>query len=65
VRSSLRRLASSPGAPLGAPAGCFLRQVRRDVCQGGRLARCTRGALYGAYGPWGGRGYWDAFTATY
>jgi hypothetical protein len=50
---------------LGTPAGCFLRQVCRDVCQGGRLARYTCGALYRAYGPWGGRGYWDAFTAAY
>ena len=65
MRSSVRRLASSPGAPLGTPAGCFLRQVCRDVCQGGRLARYTCGALYRAYGPWGGRGYWDAFTAAY
>jgi hypothetical protein len=44
------------------PAGCEWRRQCWTGCLGGRESRFTCGALYGAYGPWGGRGYWDGFT---
>jgi hypothetical protein len=47
------------------PAGCEWRRRCAEECQGGRLSRYTCGPLYGAYGPWGGRGYWDAYTMGY
>lgn len=47
------------------PRGCEWRRSCWNVCQGGREARYTCGALYGAYGPWGGAGYWDAYTVGY
>lgn len=47
------------------PMGCEWRRRCWNACQGGRESRYTCGALYGAYGPWGGRGYWDAYTMGY
>jgi hypothetical protein len=45
--------------------GCEWRRSYWHRCLGGRDARYTCGSLYGAYGPWGGAGYWDAYTAGY
>ncbi|HLN11015.1 MAG TPA: hypothetical protein VK281_18930 [Xanthobacteraceae bacterium] len=47
------------------PAGCEWQRRCWNACQGGRSYRWTCGPLYGAYGPWGGRGYWDAYTMGY
>jgi len=47
------------------PAGCEWRRQCWSACQGGRESRYTCGSLYGAYGPWGGRGYWDNYTMGY
>jgi hypothetical protein len=40
------------------PGGCNWHQVCAPVCPDG--SSCT--PLYGAYGPYGGEGYWGAYT---
>ena len=40
------------------PAGCNWHHVCAPVCPDG--SSCT--PLYGAYGPYGGEGYWGAYT---
>jgi hypothetical protein len=52
-------------ARICGPAGCEWRRRCWHACAGGRDSRYTCGPLYGAYGPWGGRGYWDAYTMWY
>jgi hypothetical protein len=43
------------------PAGCEWRRVCWRGCPDG--VSCF--PLYGAYGPWGGRAYWGAFSNQY
>jgi hypothetical protein len=47
------------------PMGCQWHRQCWSGCQGGRESRWTCGSLHGAYGPYGGRGYWDAYTMGY
>lgn len=42
------------------PSGCFWQRSCLRVCPGGYS--CA--PLYGAYGPYGGREYWGAYTFT-
>jgi hypothetical protein len=68
MRVAPSRLAAGPHCREVRVCGQFGCEYRRKCwtgCQGGREARYTCGALYGAYGPWGGTGYWDAYTMAY
>jgi hypothetical protein len=42
------------------PYGCGWRHVCRRVCP----SRYSCSPLYGAYGPFGGTGYWGAYTLS-
>ena len=42
------------------PFGCRVRHLCRRTCPD----RYSCSSLYGAYGPYGGRAYWGAYTST-
>lgn len=52
------RVAAVHNCPLTGPCDCGWRHHCRPVCPDGYS--CS--PLYGAYGPYGGVAYWDAYT---
>ncbi|MBN8919923.1 MAG: hypothetical protein J0H62_04335 [Rhizobiales bacterium] len=71
IAGALMLVAVTPAAPtvataaeLGIPSarGYVVKRHRHARYRGCASGRYTCYPLYGAYGPWGGRSYWAAYT---